>query len=109
MRNRYHERYFLKTVFPFISLTHKTSYNRLVTKSSQDFDDENEDSTGSFDTDHYANLGISAVGLILQNIGAHPFIVLRRQCQVSSESYRFHQTPFTLIPVMVHLYRLQGT
>ena len=47
---------------------------------------------GSFDMDHYANLGIGTVGLFLQNVGTHPFIVLRRQCQVSSESARCHRS-----------------
>ena len=46
---------------------------------------------GSFDMDHYANLGIGTIGLFLQNVGTHPFIVLRRQCQVSSESARCHR------------------
>jgi len=58
--------------------------------------------------DHYANLGIASIGLFLQNVGTHPFIVLRRQCQVSSESSRCHRTPITLVPVMVSMYRLQG-
>lgn len=66
------------------------------------------ESDSSFDMDHYANLGMGTVGLILHNIGTHPFIVLRRQCQVSAESYRCHRTPVTLIPVVVNMYRLQG-
>lgn len=66
------------------------------------------DPDNSFDMDHYANLGIGSVGLLLQNMGTHPFVVLRRQCQVSSDSYRCHRTPITLIPVIVNMYRLQG-
>ncbi len=62
----------------------------------------------SIDVEHYAGLGISAMGLVLQNVATHPFIVLRRQCQVNCESYRCHRTPFTLVPVVVHLYRIQG-
>jgi len=61
-----------------------------------------------FDMDHYANLGIGTVGLFLQNVGTHPFIVVKRQCQVSSESSRCHRTPITLVPVMMSMYRLQG-
>ena len=88
-------------------LVDRTKPPRLITNPSQELD-ENDDKASAFcDTDHYANLGISAVGLVLQNVGNHPFVVLRRQCAVSSESYRYHQTPFTLIPVMVNLYRLQ--
>ena len=87
-------------------LVDRTKPPRLITNPSQELDD-NDDKASAFDTDHYANLGISAVGLVLQNVGNHPFVVLRRQCAVSSESYRYHQTPFTLIPVMVNLYRLQ--
>lgn len=59
-------------------------------------------------SDHYAGLGIGAAGLLAQHIASHPFTVLRRQCQVSSDSFRRHRTPLTLVPVMVHLYRLQG-
>ena len=78
---------------------------RLVT-TKQDFDeDDNDDKSGSYE--HYSSLGINGVGWVLTNVVAHPFIVLRRQCQVSSDSYRYHQLPFTLIPSMIHLYRLQ--
>lgn len=78
---------------------------RLVTAAD---DDNIGPSTDSYDADHYAHLGIGAVGLVLQNVLTHPFIVLRRQCQVSSESYRHHRTPITLIPVVVTMYRHQG-
>lgn len=52
--------------------------------------------------------GCSLVGLITENLLIHPFIVLRRQCQVSPGSTKYHLEPFTLIPVMVHLYQSQG-
>ena len=75
-------------------------------KTNQNFDEDDFiDDKGSYE--HYSSLGINGVGWVLTNVVAHPFIVLRRQCQVSSDSFRYHQLPFTLIPSMVHLYRLQ--
>ena len=80
---------------------------RLVTKSNQDYDEDDSDDKSGSSSEHYSSLGINGVGWVLTNVVAHPFIVLRRQCQVSSDNQCYHQLPFTLIPSMIHLYRLQ--
>ena len=36
----------------------------------------------------YAGLGIGVTGLIVENVISHPFLVLRRQCQVNMISSR---------------------
>lgn len=56
----------------------------------------------------YLSVSVSLVSLITENLLSHPFIVLRRQCQVHHNSKRFHLVPVTLIPVIVHLHRRQG-
>ena len=80
------------------------------------------------ESDKYAGLGIGVAGLLAENLACHPFIILRRQCQVVTimfmkalgktkpinletiqchvESSRVHTTPLTLVPVFVNLYRL---
>eukprot|EP00088_Acartia_fossae_P052475 TRINITY_DN5929_c0_g1_i1.p1 TRINITY_DN5929_c0_g1~~TRINITY_DN5929_c0_g1_i1.p1 ORF type:complete len:509 (+),score=82.76 TRINITY_DN5929_c0_g1_i1:82-1608(+) len=61
------------------------------------------------ESDKYAGFGIGITGLLAENVISHPFIILRRQCQVHVESSRYHTNPLTLIPVMLHLNRWQGT
>lgn len=56
----------------------------------------------------YLGGGIGLISLITENLLCHPFVVLRRQCQVHRTSERYHLTPFTLFPVMAHLQRRQG-
>lgn len=56
----------------------------------------------------YLSVSVSLVSLITENLLSHPFIVLRRQCQVHHNSKRYHLVPVTLIPVIVHLHRRQG-
>jgi len=53
-----------------------------------------------------ASLGV--MKLITENLIAHPFIVLRRQCQVNVFSRKYHLTPFTLIPIVVRLHQRQS-
>lgn len=48
------------------------------------------------------------VSLISENLLCHPFVVLRRQCQVHHNSKRFHLVPITLMPVVYHIQRRQG-
>jgi solute carrier family 25, member 46 len=56
----------------------------------------------------YLSVSVSLVSLITENLLSHPFIVLRRQCQVHHNSKRYHLVPVTLIPVIVHLHGRQG-
>jgi solute carrier family 25, member 46 len=56
----------------------------------------------------YLSESVSLVSLITETLLSHPFIVLRRQCQVHHNSRRYHLVPVTLLPVIVHLHRRQG-
>ncbi|XP_053951345.1 uncharacterized protein LOC128858843 [Anastrepha ludens] len=42
---------------------------------------------------------------IADNVVCHPFIVLRRQCQIYNASKRYHLQPFSLVPIIMQLYR----
>lgn len=53
----------------------------------------------------YLSVSVSLVSLITENLLSHPFIVLRRQCQVHHNSKSSHLIPVTLVPVIVHLVR----
>ncbi|XP_023016585.1 mitochondrial outer membrane protein SLC25A46 [Leptinotarsa decemlineata] len=52
--------------------------------------------------------GITFISLVAENLLSHPFVVLRRQCQVHHTSRRYHLQPFTLVPVVWRLYQHQG-
>lgn len=56
----------------------------------------------------YLGNSISMVSLISENLLCHPFVVLRRQCQVHHNSVRYHLVPITLMPVVYHIQRRQG-
>ena len=73
---------------------------RLVAEEKKD--------TQNDEMDNYSAIALGSVGLLLQNLGTHPFIVFRRQCQVSSDSFRRHRTPLTIVPVMWSVQRVQG-
>lgn len=56
----------------------------------------------------YLGNSISMVSLISENLLCHPFVVLRRQCQVHHNSARFHLVPVTLMPIVYQIQRRQG-
>lgn len=56
----------------------------------------------------YLGGSVGLVSLITENLLSHPFVVLRRQCQVHHNSTRQHLIPFTLVPVIIHLHQRQG-
>lgn len=56
----------------------------------------------------YLSVSVSMISLITENIISHPFVSLRRQCQVHHNSKRYHIFPARLIPVIVSLQRRQG-
>lgn len=56
----------------------------------------------------YLGVSVGLVSLITENLLSHPFVVLRRQCQVHHSSSRKHLVPFTLLPVIIHLHQRQG-
>lgn len=56
----------------------------------------------------FIGTSVSLVSLIAENLLSHPFVVLRRQCQVHNKSKQYHVLPVTLVPVLCHLHRHQG-
>ncbi|XP_012272210.1 solute carrier family 25 member 46 [Orussus abietinus] len=56
----------------------------------------------------YIGMGCGLASLITENLLIHPFIILRRQCQVNPTAQRYHLVPITLIPVMIRLHQSQG-
>ncbi|CAL4061129.1 unnamed protein product, partial [Meganyctiphanes norvegica] len=56
----------------------------------------------------YGELSINLVSLCAENLLSHPFIVIRRQCQVNVDSLRYHLLPVTLVPSILHLQSCQG-
>lgn len=56
----------------------------------------------------YVGLGCALASLITENLLIHPFVVLRRQCQVNPGSLKYHIIPVTLVPVVLRLHQTQG-
>ncbi|KAE8749764.1 hypothetical protein FOCC_FOCC003504 [Frankliniella occidentalis] len=56
----------------------------------------------------YVGVGVGLATLITENLLSHPFVVLRRQCQVHNASSRYHLVPITLVPIIIHLHQRQG-
>ncbi|XP_065335994.1 mitochondrial outer membrane protein SLC25A46-like isoform X2 [Cloeon dipterum] len=56
----------------------------------------------------YVGIGVGWASLITEHLLSHPFVVLRRQCQVHNNSIRYHLVPLTLIPVILRLHQRQG-
>lgn len=56
----------------------------------------------------YSDVGFRLASILIENLVAHPCIVLRRQCQVHRTAQKYHLTPFTLFPVIVKLQQRQG-
>lgn len=56
----------------------------------------------------YGEISINIVSLCAENLLSHPFIVVRRQCQVNVNSQRYHILPITLVPALIHMQGCQG-
>lgn len=56
----------------------------------------------------YVGLGCGLASLITENLLIHPFVVLRRQCQVNPGAVKYHLVPITLVPVIMRLHQTQG-
>lgn len=56
----------------------------------------------------YVGVSVSLATLVTENLLSHPFVVLRRQCQVHHNSRKNHLLAVTLIPVVVRLHQRQG-
>lgn len=57
----------------------------------------------------WAGCGLTIVSLLTENLLCHPFIVLRRQCQVHYSSWNYRLEPLSIIPVTIRLLRTQQT
>lgn len=70
----------------------------------------NDDSSNDNDVAIKKSIGIGCglASLITQNLLIHPFIVLRRQCQVNPNSSTYHLVPITLVPIIIRLHHTQG-
>ncbi|CAH0687721.1 unnamed protein product [Spodoptera exigua] len=65
------------------------------------------DDVSEEDNNAYITTAISVASLITENLLSHPFIVLRRQCQVHNGLKNYHIVPYTLLPVVARLHRRQ--
>ncbi|XP_053211404.1 mitochondrial outer membrane protein SLC25A46-like [Panonychus citri] len=52
---------------------------------------------------------INVVDLLSEHVIFHPLVVIRRQCQVTRFSNRYHLTPLTVIPLLYRLRSTQGS
>ncbi|CAB4053877.1 HSP90B [Lepeophtheirus salmonis] len=50
----------------------------------------------------------SSLNYLTENVLTHPFVVIRRQCQINDKSRQSHRTPLTLMLPMIQLYSAQG-
>ncbi|KAK8747544.1 hypothetical protein OTU49_016443 [Cherax quadricarinatus] len=66
------------------------------------------DSYKDIQMEKYGELSINIVSLCSENLLSHPFIVVRRQCQVNVNSQRYHVLPITLVPALIHMQGCQG-
>lgn len=80
------------------------SQERCSPKTLEEATQENDDVTIT----KYIGVGVGLASLITENLLSHPFVVLRRQCQVHNNSSRYHLMPVTFLPVIVHLHKRQG-
>jgi len=70
----------------------------------------NDKQKHSENTERLASIGIT-VSKLLSSVLVHPFVVLRRQCQVNCAGRKYHLTPFTIINVAINIQSsaVQGT
>ncbi|XP_011500274.1 PREDICTED: solute carrier family 25 member 46-like [Ceratosolen solmsi marchali] len=58
--------------------------------------------------EYYITRGCGIVSIMTENLLMHPFLVLRRQCQVNPISKKYHVFPVTLLPIIIRLNQTQG-
>lgn len=56
----------------------------------------------------YYSLSLKLMSAFCENVVSHPFIVLRRQCQVHRTARQYHLLPLTLIPIIIKIQGRQG-
>jgi solute carrier family 25, member 46 len=84
----------------------KTTTNSSFNKSYQPIYESPE--SDNSDIQRYLGVSVSLISLITENIISHPFIVMRRQCQVYHNSRHYHIFPMRMVAVIVSLQRRQG-
>ena len=65
-----------------------TTLDRKGKKVIKGYQPEEIVDAGDGESDKYAGMGIGVTGLLAENLACHPFVILRRQCQVNVESRR---------------------
>uniref|UniRef100_A0A8D8UWK1 Solute carrier family 25 member 46 n=1 Tax=Cacopsylla melanoneura TaxID=428564 RepID=A0A8D8UWK1_9HEMI len=55
----------------------------------------------------WAGSGLTIVSLLTENLLCHPFIVLRRQCQVHYSSLNYRLEPLSIVPITIRMLRRQ--
>ncbi|XP_042229132.1 solute carrier family 25 member 46-like isoform X2 [Homarus americanus] len=70
--------------------------------------DPDVDKGNDIQMEKYGELSINLVSLCAENLLSHPFIVVKRQCQVNVDSQRYHVLPITLVPALIHMQGCQG-
>jgi len=73
-----------------------------ILKSPPSFDKHSEHNQ------RLAIVGIKISSILSDIIFCHPFVVLRRQCQVNGTAKKFHLNPFTSFNVLLNLQSAQG-
>ncbi|XP_044764948.1 solute carrier family 25 member 46-like [Coccinella septempunctata] len=96
---------FLRTQEEYLNTRLRTPHSLYSQRTSPHYMSPNAEEV-SFK--RYVASGVSFVSLVAENILCHPFLVLRRQCQVHPSSLKYHLLPFTLIPSVYHLHQRQG-
>jgi len=64
------------------------------------YSSDKSNKSSSENTERLASIGIT-VSKLLSSALIHPFVVLRRQCQVNNAGRKYHLTPFTIINVAI--------
>ncbi|XP_046631541.1 solute carrier family 25 member 46-like isoform X1 [Daphnia pulicaria] len=75
--------------------------NKAITSPKYRYDD-------MVDSSRIPNPSFGIMRLAAENLLCHPFLVLRRQCQVNVFSRKYHTLPFSLVPVVIRLHQRQS-
>uniref|UniRef100_A0A8C4Q4P3 Solute carrier family 25 member 46 n=1 Tax=Eptatretus burgeri TaxID=7764 RepID=A0A8C4Q4P3_EPTBU len=80
---------------------------RSLTVVSTDLPIEKPEEPENDNFKRFAGFGVSLLSLFAENVLAHPFIVIRRQCQLNYQAKTYHLTPFTIIRLTYAIGRAQ--
>uniref|UniRef100_T1JQR3 Solute carrier family 25 member 46 n=1 Tax=Tetranychus urticae TaxID=32264 RepID=T1JQR3_TETUR len=97
---------------PFDRIPSFQSTPRWTNKMDHDISKVRSRSFGSNHSDREEKMTsyvVDIVNLLAEHVLFHPLVVIRRQCQVTRASYRYHLTPFSVIPLMYRIRSNQGS